>query len=264
VELYIKNAFVFIILISPFPLFLHPLTMSYNAGQVAAARLDAADGVIDGRFYGNKVVAGAGYATTAPAAPAVFPAAYGYGGYSAAVPSYGAYSGAFPAYGYGTSSYSAGFPAAYGFQGARTFATAAPYTSLPATTLPYGGAYSTALPATTLPYGGAYSTALPATTLPYGAYSGALPYGAAVAPYAAYGGAYSTALPATTTLPYGGAYSAALPAAYGAYSTGFPAAFGAPSATVAASQSHALSLDAADGRLDGTHFGSGIVSARPY
>eukprot|EP01004_Peranema_trichophorum_P008565 NODE_7319_length_790_cov_77.182909_g6710_i0.p1 GENE.NODE_7319_length_790_cov_77.182909_g6710_i0~~NODE_7319_length_790_cov_77.182909_g6710_i0.p1 ORF type:complete len:214 (+),score=63.62 NODE_7319_length_790_cov_77.182909_g6710_i0:60-701(+) len=213
--------------------------MSYS-GQVAAANLDAADGVVDGRFYGRQV-----FATTGGRAAVSSAGAYG-------VPSPVAYSAPVASYGaYGAPAFSApvAAPVSYG----------ASY-GVPAAPVAYGssfGAYSAPI-AAPVSFGASYG--VPAAPVSYAApvssYAAPLSYGAPAfsAPVAAYGGVRS--------------FAPAAPVSFGASPfTSYSGAYSAPlagSTTVAASQGHALALDAADGRVDGRHYGSNVVSARPY
>eukprot|EP00995_Heteronema_vittatum_P005561 NODE_1877_length_874_cov_1164.106667_g1309_i0.p2 GENE.NODE_1877_length_874_cov_1164.106667_g1309_i0~~NODE_1877_length_874_cov_1164.106667_g1309_i0.p2 ORF type:complete len:228 (-),score=102.52 NODE_1877_length_874_cov_1164.106667_g1309_i0:189-803(-) len=199
------------------------------AGQVAAANLDAADGVMDGRSFGAPVVAGAfGGATTVGAG---YGAVAPYMGNRSVVPNYGATYApqAFPAATYGHG-YAA--PAHHGF--------APSAYSAPASFAHHGFA-----PA---PYAHHHhhQPAYAAPAVSYGA-APAYHHGFA-APAAAYQGAYTPSY----GMPAHGAYA---PASYG--SVAAPHSFGG---SYAAGQQAALALDAADGRIDGAFHGAPVVA----
>eukprot|EP00995_Heteronema_vittatum_P007107 NODE_2243_length_811_cov_284.883202_g1544_i1.p1 GENE.NODE_2243_length_811_cov_284.883202_g1544_i1~~NODE_2243_length_811_cov_284.883202_g1544_i1.p1 ORF type:complete len:199 (-),score=87.76 NODE_2243_length_811_cov_284.883202_g1544_i1:147-743(-) len=193
------------------------------AGQVAAANLDAADGVIDGRHFGSQVVAGNGFATTAGYSAPAFAS-------RSVLPAYGS---AFPATSYAAAS---AYPATtYG-------------QTLPTT---YGSHFGHTLPATT--YGSHFGHTLPATT--YGSHFPASTYAPTVAPTTfAAPAAYARPAFAAPVASYGA------PAFSGYGASVLPSTYGSTLNSYSAGQAAALSLDAADGVIDGRHFGSQVVA----
>eukprot|EP00993_Chasmostoma_nieuportense_P001909 NODE_2749_length_1103_cov_96.844262_g2624_i0.p1 GENE.NODE_2749_length_1103_cov_96.844262_g2624_i0~~NODE_2749_length_1103_cov_96.844262_g2624_i0.p1 ORF type:complete len:347 (+),score=44.94 NODE_2749_length_1103_cov_96.844262_g2624_i0:42-1043(+) len=221
-----------------------------------AAALDAADGRMDGRFFGSPIVGG-GYGVGVPAAfaPAyslcpvapysgiAAPAAYGayapatYGAYAPAT--YGAYAPA--------ASSALALDAADGRIDGRFFGSRI-----------VGGGYGAGV----APYG-AY------TTPAYGAYGAYAPASSALALDAAdgridgryfgsriVGGGYGAGVASAAYSPYAPrpAYAAAAPVY-----TGAVAPYTGAVAPYTGTASSALALDAADGRIDGRYFGSRIV-----
>eukprot|EP00993_Chasmostoma_nieuportense_P001093 NODE_2002_length_1308_cov_229.707028_g1905_i0.p1 GENE.NODE_2002_length_1308_cov_229.707028_g1905_i0~~NODE_2002_length_1308_cov_229.707028_g1905_i0.p1 ORF type:complete len:416 (+),score=38.42 NODE_2002_length_1308_cov_229.707028_g1905_i0:49-1248(+) len=222
---------------------------AYAPAASSALALDAADGRIDGRFFGSRIVGGGYGAGVAPAYGAYTTPAYGaYGAYAPASSALaldaadgridGRYFGSRivgGGYGAGVAS------AAYSPYAPRpAYAAAAPvYTGAVA---PYTGAVA--------PYTGTASSALALDAADGridGRYFGSRivggGYGAGVAPaYSAYSPYAARAYPTPAYGTYAPAYGTYAPA-YGAY----------------APASAALALDAADGRIDGRFFGSQIV-----
>jgi hypothetical protein len=185
----------------------------------SALSLDAADGVIDGRYFGRPIVGGAPALTTfAPTiTPSFAPTSFG-------VPAFGASSSALA------------LDAADGVIDGRHFGRPI-VQSAPqfAPTFPAG--FPTAYPTTV----GAFPTAYPTT---FGASSSALALDAAdgVIDGRHFG----------RPIVQSGFPQASFPTTFASgYHTGFPTSF-APS-------SNALALDAADGVIDGRHFGRPIV-----
>lgn len=138
----------------------------YNAGQAAAFSLDAADGLVDGTYYGNRVLAGSGYATTQPSVPV--------SNFASTVPS--SFTGTFPTTSssvFPTTSLSSTFTAPSAFPPIASSSSVFPTTGLSSTfTAP------TSFAGATVPFTGAptttFGSTLGATT--FGATSSLVPY----------------------------------------------------------------------------------------
>eukprot|EP01012_Entosiphon_sulcatum_P028510 TRINITY_DN344_c0_g1_i1.p2 TRINITY_DN344_c0_g1~~TRINITY_DN344_c0_g1_i1.p2 ORF type:complete len:227 (-),score=23.64 TRINITY_DN344_c0_g1_i1:3066-3746(-) len=183
----------------------------------AAERLDAADGVIDGRYYGSRIVPSSSYYGGVPSR-AVVPYSRSYG------------AGAYDDW-YYPSSYDYGYSAAYP-RGYRRGYSAYPSGAYPSTAYP-----SSAYPSS---YYGAYA---PPTSTYAGAYRGiGYDYDGYYAPRSYYGNRGS----------YYGGYRPSYGGYYGTYGAGYSRAIGAPLTA-------AERLDAADGVIDGAYYGSKIV-----
>eukprot|EP00999_Lentomonas_sp_LEN2_P000448 NODE_1449_length_857_cov_142.379452_g1332_i1.p1 GENE.NODE_1449_length_857_cov_142.379452_g1332_i1~~NODE_1449_length_857_cov_142.379452_g1332_i1.p1 ORF type:complete len:269 (-),score=123.99 NODE_1449_length_857_cov_142.379452_g1332_i1:50-772(-) len=239
-----------------------------SAAQQAAA-LDAADGVMDGKCFGRPIVQGGAAPAFGGAYPATFAGAApvaGYGGFAGAYPATfagagypGAFAGAgypatFAGAGFGASNAALALDAADGVIDGKSFgrpivqagaASMVPYTGVAAPVAGYGAG---------LGYG-AYPAA--GYGLGYGAVSAA-----SYAPFAGAGGYYGGAsvVRAAPVAGYGG-FAGAYPATFAG--AGYPATFagaGYPTATYGGANT-AAALDAADGVIDGKHFGRPIVRA---
>mmetsp|Transcript_93459 Transcript_93459/g.157094 ORF Transcript_93459/g.157094 Transcript_93459/m.157094 type:complete len:378 (+) Transcript_93459:30-1163(+) len=225
--------------------------------QSSALALDAADGVIDGKYFGSQVaVAAPTYAAPATYAPATYaPAAYAAPTYAAPAPvTYAAPTYAAPVVA-GTQSSALALDAADGVIDGKYFgsqvAVAAPSYVPPATF----AAPTYAAPATVaapVAYAAPATYAAPSYTSPVvaGSQSSALALDAAdgVIDGKYYGSQVAVASPAT--------YMAAAPAAYA------PVSYGVPTTAFASSQASALALDAADGVVDGRFYGAPVAVRR--
>lgn len=231
-----------------------PAPVTYTAPtQKAAYALDAADGVIDGRYYGNQVAVnrpphghGHPHGRHPPISSAYAPVAY-----ATTAPAYAAPTYVTPATGY----YQPTRPSTSRAHTPMAYATSAPVTySAPTYVTP------------------AMHTR-PALT--YAAQSYAAPnyaYGTVAAPSqpAAYAldaadgvidGRYFGSQVAVTRPTYTAPMTYAAPVSYAAPA---PMAYSAPTYAIGApTQAAAYSLDAADGRIDGRYFGSQVAVTSP-
>ena len=213
--------------------------------QQASKALDAADGVIDGRYYGTPIATQAPYYASTPVASAaptyvgtLAPAsAYG----RAPMTTYGptSYGGAVVA---GNQQQALSHDAADGvidgkYHGNQVFSAAPTRALVPS----YGTTYG----ATSYgPYGGAVLATNQQHALAVDAADGVIDgkyYGNQV---------YSAAPQLAPVTSYGPTYAPTSSSAFGG-------------AVVASSQQHALAVDAADGVIDGRYFGKDVYNAGP-